>query len=147
MKKSLEGMGRLELDAAKITEKYTGRKDEIGTISSAVGTLSSTIKNAVNDIGRILGEMSEGNLTVDVSKNKEYYIGDLKALAESLEKLNVLNSGLVSLMRNISIAAEQVHSGSGQVATGSNYLSTASIEQTASIEALAGSIHQIEGQA
>ena len=65
-------MGRLELDAAKITEKYTGRKDEIGTISSAVGTLSSTIKNAVNDIGRILGEMSEGNLTVDVSKNKEY---------------------------------------------------------------------------
>ena len=147
VKKSLEGMGRLELDAAKITEKYTGRKDEIGTISSAVGTLSSTIKNAVNDIGRILGEMSEGNLTVDVSKNKEYYIGDLKALAESLEKLNVLNSGLVSLMRNISIAAEQVHSGSGQVATGSNYLSTSSIEQTASIEALAGSIHQIEGQA
>lgn len=147
VKKSLEGMGRLELDAAGITEKYADRKDEIGTISSAVGTLSSTIKNAVNDIGCILGEMSEGNLTVDVSKNKEYYIGDLKALAESLEKLNVLNSGLVSLMRNISIAAEQVHSGSGQVATGSNYLSTASIEQTASIEALAGSIHQIEGQA
>lgn len=147
VKKSLEGMGRLELDAAEITEKYADRKDEIGTISNAVGTLSSTIKNAVNDIGRILGEMSEGNLTVDVSKNKEYYLGDLKALAESLEKLNVLNSGLVSLMRNISIAAEQVHSGSGQVATGSNYLSTASIEQTASIEALAGSIHQIEGQA
>ncbi|MBP0958099.1 MAG: methyl-accepting chemotaxis protein [Oscillospiraceae bacterium] len=147
VKKSLEGMGRLELDAAEITEKYADRKDEIGTISNAVCTLSSTIKNAVNDIGRILGEMSEGNLTVDVSKNKEYYIGDLKALAESLEKLNVLNSGLVSLMRNISVAAEQVHSGSGQVATGSNYLSTASIEQTASIEELAGSIHQIEGQA
>ena len=68
-------------------------------------------------------------------------------LGDSLEKLNDLNSGLVSLMRNISIAAEQVHSGSGQVATGSNYLSTASIEQTVSIEALANSIHQIEVQA
>lgn len=147
VKDSIEGIGRLDLDAARLSEKYTDRKDEIGIISNAVSTLSVTLKNAVNDIGRILGEMSEGNLTVDVSQNKEYYIGDLKVLGDSLEKLNDLNSGLVSLMRNISIAAEQVHSGSGQVATGSNYLSTASIEQTVSIEALANSIHQIEVQA
>ena len=147
VKDSIEGIGRLELDAAKITEKYTGRKDEVGKISDAVTSLSITLKNAVDDIGRILGEMSKGNLTVDVSQNKKYYIGDLGALAVSLEKLNVLNSNLVSLMKNISIAAEQVHSGSGQVATGSNYLSNASIEQTVSIEALANSIHQIEGQA
>ena len=91
--------------------------------------------------------MSEGNLTVDVSQNKSYYIGDLEALAASLEKLNRLNSSLVELMHNISSAAEQVHSGSGQVATGSNYLSAASIEQTVSIEELANSIHKIEGQA
>lgn len=147
VKDSIEGIGRLELDAAKITEKYTGRKDEVGKISDAVMSLSITLKNAVNDIGRILGEMSAGNLTVDVSQNKEYYIGDLGAIVASLEKLNVLNSNLESLMKNISIAAEQVHSGSGQVATGSNYLSKASIEQTVSIEALANSIHQIEGQA
>lgn len=147
VKDSIEGIGRLDLEAAKITEKFTGRKDEVGKISDAVHNLSITLKNAVSDMGRILGDMSEGNLTVDVSQNKEYYIGDLKALSNSLEKLNVLNSDLVSLMKNISIAAEQVHSGSGQVATGSNYLSTASIEQTVSIEALAQSIHQIEGQA
>lgn len=147
VKNAIEGIGAFNLDAAKTTEKYAGRKDEIGKISDAVSTLSVTLKNAINDIGRILGEMSEGNLTVDVSQNKDYYIGDLKVLAESLEKLNVLNSSLVELMHNISVAAEQVHSGSGQVATGSNYLSSASIEQTSSIEALAQSIHQIEGQA
>lgn len=147
VKNAIEGIGAFNLDAARITEKYSGRKDEIGKISDAVSTMSVTLKNAVNDIGRILGEMSEGNLTVDVSQNKDYYIGDLKVLAESLEKLNILNSNLVELMHNISVAAEQVHSGSGQVATGSNYLSSASIEQTSSIEALAESIHQIEGQA
>ncbi|MGN0648919.1 MAG: methyl-accepting chemotaxis protein [Oscillospiraceae bacterium] len=147
VKKSLEGIGQLELDAAKITEKYIGRKDEIGTISAAVSKLSSTLRNAIDDIKYIIGEMSEGNLTVDVSKNKDFYIGDLKALAESLEKLNHLNSDLVTLMKNISAAADEVHSGSGQVATGSNYLSKASIEQTMSIESLADTIHQIEGQA
>lgn len=147
VKDSIEGLGRLELDTAKLTEKYMGRKDEVGKIANAVGTLSVTLKNAINDIERILGEMSEGNLTVDVSRNKSYYIGDLKAIAESLDKLNLLNSNLVELMRNISCAAEQVHSGSGQVANGSNYLSKASIEQTESVEALAGNIHKIEGQA
>lgn len=147
VKKSIEGIGRLELDAAKLTEKYTGRKDEVGKISDALSKLSVTLKNAVNDIGRIIGEMSEGNLTVDVAQNKDYYIGDFKALANSLEKLNQLNSSLVELMRNITEAAEQVHMGSGQVATGSNYLSSAAIEQTASIELLAQNIHEIEGQA
>lgn len=147
VKKSIEGIGRLELDAAKLTEKYTGRKDEVGKISDALSKLSVTLKNAVNDIGRIIGEMSEGNLTVDVAQNKDYYIGDFKALANSLEKLNQLNSSLVELMRNITEAAEQVHTGSGQVATGSSYLSSAAIEQTASIELLAQNIHEIEGQA
>ena len=84
VKKSIEGIGRLELDAAKLTEKYTGRKDEVGKISDALSKLSVTLKNAVNDIGRIIGEMSEGNLTVDVAQNKDYYIGDFKALANSL---------------------------------------------------------------
>lgn len=147
VKNSIEGIGRLELDAAKLTEKYTGRKDEVGRISDAVGALSVTLKNAVNDIGRVIGEMSEGNLTVNVSENRSYYIGDLEDLAVSLEKLNRLNSELVELMRNISTAAEQVHSGSGQVAKGSGYLSAASVEQTSSIEELANSIHKIEGKA
>ncbi|MGN0639883.1 MAG: methyl-accepting chemotaxis protein [Oscillospiraceae bacterium] len=147
VKKSIEGIGRLELDAAKLTEKYTGRKDEVGKISDALSHLSVTLKNAVNDIGRILGEMSEGNLTVDVAQNKDYYIGDFTAIANSLEKINRLNSNLVELMRNITEAAEQVHTGSGQVATGSNYLSAASIEQTSSIDQLAENIHEIEGQA
>lgn len=147
VKKSIEGIGRLELDAAKLTEKYTGRKDEVGKISDALSHLSVTLKNAVNDIGRILGEMSEGNLTVDVAQNKDYYIGDFTAIANSLEKINRLNSNLVELMRNITKAAEQVHTGSGQVATGSIYLSAASIEQTSSIDQLAENIHEIEGQA
>ena len=147
VKRSIEGIGRLDLDAAKITEKFTGRKDEIGTISDAVSNLSITLKNAVNDISRIIGEMSEGNLTVDVSQNKDFYIGDLRTLAESLEKLNVLNSELVELMHNISVAADHVHSGSGQVATGSNYLSEASVDQTEAIETLANSIHRIEKEA
>lgn len=144
---AIDGIGRLELDSVKITEKYTGRKDEVGKIAIAISTLSITLKNAVNDIGRILGEMSEGNLTVDVSENRNYYIGDLDTLAVSLEKLNKLNSSLVELMHNISTAAEQVHSGSGQVATGSNFLSEASVEQTVSVETLANNIHKIEEQA
>ena len=102
---------------------------------------------SVNDISRIIGEMSEGNLTVDVSQNRDFYIGDLNAIAESLGKLNVLNSDLVELMHNISVAADHIHSGSGQVATGSNYLSKASVEQTESIETLASNIRRIEKEA
>ena len=147
VQESIEGIGRLDLDAAKLTEKFTGRKDEIGTISDAISNLSITLKYAVNDISRIIGEMSEGNLTVDVSQNRDFYIGDLNAIAESLGKLNVLNSDLVELMHNISVAADHIHSGSGQVATGSNYLSKASVEQTESIETLAANIRRIEKEA
>lgn len=147
VKNSIEGIGRLELDAANQIEKYAGRRDEVGRISDAVARLSTTLKNTVKDIERVIGEMSEGNLTVNVSENRSCYIGDLEGLAVSLQKLNHLNSELVQLMQNISTAAEQVHTGSGQVATGSGFLSAASVEQTASIEELANSIHKIEGKA
>lgn len=145
--KAVEGISKFELESANHIEKYAERKDEIGQMSASVGALSTTLKNSINDIGRIVDEMSNGNLSVNVSQNKSFYIGDLKSLADSLEKLSRFNAELVYLMKSISDAAEQVHAGSEQVSTGSNYLSKASMEQTDSISDIAQDIHQIELQA
>lgn len=136
-------LGNIQLDAANDIEKYTFRNDEIGNIANAVNMLCLSLKNATNDIGRILGEMADENFAVDVEKNRHYYVGDFSVLAENLE---AIKDKLTTVLRNISTAAEQVNTGSGQVAAGAQTLSEGTVEQTVSIDELAKNLGAIEAQ-
>lgn len=136
-------LGNIRLDAADNIEKYTRRKDEIGNIANAVNMLCISLKSATADIGRILGEMADENFAVDVEMNRNYYIGDFAVLADNLA---AIKSKLSNVLTDISHAAEQVNSGSEQVAAGAQTLSQGTVEQTASIEELAGNLETIEEQ-
>ncbi|MBP1560074.1 MAG: methyl-accepting chemotaxis protein [Oscillospiraceae bacterium] len=136
-------LGNIQLDAGDNIEKYTYRKDEIGNIANAVNMLCLSLKNATNDIGRILGEMADENFAVDVDMNRNYYMGDFSVLADNLE---AIKSKLTTVLTDIHAAAEQVNSGSGQVAAGAQVLSQGTIEQTASIDELARNLQTIEEQ-
>lgn len=136
-------LGNIQLDAGDNIEKYTYRKDEIGNIANAVNMLCLSLKNATNDIGRILGEMADENFAVDVDMNRNYYMGDFSVLADNLE---AIKSKLTTVLTDINVAAEQVNSGSGQVAAGAQVLSQGTIEQTASIDELARNLQTIEEQ-
>lgn len=140
---SIIKLGNIQLDADKDLKSYISRGDEIGKISNAVSMLCNTLKNASDDIGRILGEMANENLAVDVAVNKHYYIGDFEVLAENLE---MIKSKLTRVMSDISTAAQQVNSGSGQVAMGAQTLSQGAVEQTVAIDDLAQNLDLIETQ-
>ena len=134
-------LGRLNLDAAKNIEQYTKRKDEVGHIAVAVESLCGTLKNASDDVARILGEMANENFSVDVEQNKQYYIGDFAVIAE---KLHVIKNNLVTVMEEIYMAADQVDAGSVQVASGAQLLSQGAMEQSAAIDEIVYNIRDIE---
>lgn len=136
-------LGNIHLNAAGSIEKYTHRNDEIGNIAAAVNSLSVSLKNATDDIGRILSEMADENFAVDIEMNKECYIGDFSALADNLR---AIKSKLTAVLTNIYTAAEEVDSGSGYVANGAQTLSQGTVEQSISIEQLAQNLETIENQ-
>ncbi|MCI7349903.1 MAG: methyl-accepting chemotaxis protein [Ruminococcus sp.] len=136
-------IGNIQLDAADELVGLTARNDEIGHIASATQQLCYNLKNAVGDIGRILGEMADKNLAVDTELNSGFYAGDLGELLDDLRKIQ---TNFVDVMGNIVTAAEQVNSGSGEVASGAQMLSQGTIEQTASIEGLAHNIRDFDAQ-
>ncbi len=136
-------LGNIQLDAAKDVEKLASRDDEIGHIAVAAGLLCANLKKSVDDIGRILGELANQNLAVDTKLNEKYYIGDFRKLFDDLNKIQ---TNLLDVMGSISVATEQVNSGSGQVAEGAQTLSEGTVRQTVSIDELAQNINSINSQ-
>ena len=140
---AINRLGNIQLDESEDIKKLAVRDDEIGHIAKASDLLCTNLKNAVDDIGRILGEMANKNLAVDTELNKSYYFGEFSKLQENLNKIR---GSLLSVMGDISEAADQVNSGSGQVADGAQTLSEGTIEQTASIDELAQNISNFDNQ-
>lgn len=114
--------------------------DETGRLSEATRTVVTSQNHIINDIGRILAAMADGNLNVDTEENCAFYAGDYEKL---LYFLSEINSRLTIIMSQINSAADQVTSGSDQVSSGAQALSLGASEQAESIRRLADSINSI----
>ena len=133
----------IDLDASKDVEDLVKNPDEVGTIAAAVVDMCASLRNATNDVARILNELANENLAVDVKENSQYYTGDFSQLADSLA---IIKEKLSGVMSDINCSAEQVSSGSEQVASGALALSQGTVEQSASVEELVQSMNKIESQ-
>lgn len=87
MERAIRRLGNLELSADQELAAFYNRKDEIGMIAQTIHHVCSCLQKTIDDIGRILGEMADGNIAVDVEKNEDYYIGDFKVLSENLKSI------------------------------------------------------------
>ena len=143
MESAIRRLGNLELSADQELEAFYGRTDEIGMIAQTIHHVCDCLKKTIDDIGRILGEMADGNMTVDVKKNEAYYIGDFKVLAESL---NSIRTHLTNVMRDITQIANQVDSGANQVSAGAQALSQGTMQQEVSINGLVSNVTDITEQ-
>lgn len=143
VEKAVQNLGELRFNETVSIENTIRRNDEIGNIASAVKRLCLSLKNASDDIGRILGKFAEGDLTVDTQKNKQYYIGDFSVISDNLSSIKEKMSSVLS---NIYSASEQVHSGSEQVASVAKTLSNGTDEQNNSVGELAENLSAIEKQ-
>ena len=94
-------------------------------------------------MGRILGEMANGNLTVDVTANESYYIGDFKALSASLQSIH---ANLVNVIRDISQVAGQVDTSADEVSSGAQALAQGTTEQAAAVNGLMTNVTAITSQ-
>lgn len=119
------------------------RNDETGHLMHALHTVVRNLNGMIQDIGRILEAMADGDLDVDTLEGIVYYRGDFEKLQvyaqDIAEKLN-------STMTEINGSADQVAAGAGYVSDGAQNLSRGAMEQTSSIEELATSIHMISEQ-
>lgn len=143
MERAIGRLGNLELSADKELEAFYHRKDEIGRIAQTIHHVCGCLRKTIDDIGRILGEMADGNIAVDVTQNEAYYIGDFKVLAESLKSIR---GHLIDVMCNITQVASQVESGANQVSAGAQALSLGAVQQKDSIDGLVSNIMDITEQ-
>lgn len=143
VERAIRNLGNLDLSADRDLEGFYGRADEIGMIAETTHSVCGCLRKTIEDVGRILGELADGNLTVDVVKNEEYYIGDFRVLSENLK---TIQANLTNVMRDIAQIASQVDTGAEQVATGAQTLSQGTMEQTVSIEGLVSNVTTITSQ-
>ncbi len=140
---AIDSLGKFDLSADRGLEQFYGRKDEIGMIANATHDVCHHLAKSVEDIARILGEMADGNLTVDVEKNKMYYIGSLEVLVESLQ---TIRSKLTKVLKEIAHVSKQVNAEAEQVSTRAESLSQGASEQASSIQELSEAINYISEQ-
>ncbi len=143
MESAIRRLGNLELSADHELEAFYGRTDEIGMIAQTIHHVCDCLRKTIEDIGRILGEMADGNIAVDVAKNEEYYIGDFRVLAESLKSIR---THLTEVMRDITQIANQVDVGANQVSAGAQALSQGTMQQKDSISGLVSNVTDITEQ-
>ncbi len=143
VERAIGRLGDLNLSADQELAVFYGREDEIGMIAQTAHRVCGCLRKTIDDVGRVLGEMAHGNLTVDVAENEAYYIGDFKDLFESLKSIH---ANLVKVIRDISHVANQVDTSADLVSTGAQALSQGTTEQAASIEGLVSNVTAITSQ-
>ena len=119
------------------------RGDEIGSIARTTHALCDRLRLTIEDIGRILGEMADGNIAVDVSCGESYYIGDFQVLSQSLK---TIRTKLLRLTRNIAQVSNHVTDEAYQVSQNSGSLLDGIQTQEASVVRLTESTDDIAAQ-
>lgn len=143
VERAIACLGELNLSADQELEPFYDRSDEIGMIAQTTHRVCNCLRKTIDDVGRILGEIADGNLTVDVTANEAYYIGDFKALSTSLQSIH---ANLVRIIRDISQVAGQVDTSAELVSSGAQALAHGTAEQAASVDGLMTNVTAITSQ-
>ena len=140
---AIERLGRLELEADPELKLLYEREDEIGSIAQTTRALCERLRLTIDDISRILGEMADGNIAVDVSRGESYYIGDFQILSQSLK---TIRSKLLRLTRNIAQVSGRVAGEADQVTQNTGSLTQGIQAQETSVNRLTESMDAITAQ-
>ena len=143
VERAIGRLGDLNLSADQELEPFYGRSDEIGMIAQTTHRVCGCLRKTIDDVGRILGEMAQGNFAVDIRENESYYIGDFQALSASLQSIH---ANLVNVIRDISQVAGQVGASAVRVSEEAQALAQGTTEQAASVDGLVTNVTAITAQ-
>ena len=116
---------------------YNFSNDEIGRFVVRLREAKTDVSSYLDDISRILSEMSDGNFTAQTGAE---YHGDFTEIKDSFDKIK---AALTDIITNIDRSSQDVSNGSGQIAEGSQMLADGTTQQAAAIEQLSASIEDI----
>lgn len=102
--------------------------DEMGVLAQELNMTIGHIKGYVYDIRHVLGEISNGNIALDVESE---YLGDFVAIKDSL---NQIIDSLNATMREIQLCGDQLSTGALNLASGAQILAQGSAEQTQAMD-------------
>jgi len=110
------------------------RGDEIGVLAKALDSMADNLARQAE----LAEQIADGNLNVDVQLASEK---DQLGLA-----LQTMVVNLNDILGQIQVAAEQIASGSGEVADSSQALSQGATESASSLEEISASLNQLSSQ-
>ncbi|MEB0140738.1 MULTISPECIES: methyl-accepting chemotaxis protein [unclassified Undibacterium] len=114
-----------------------GRTGFFGKLSQDINRLMATSDEGLNEVLRVLGAISKGDLTQTIVKEYAGTFGALKAASnETVDKLSQIVTDVINATDALSNASEQV-------SATSQALSQAASEQAASVEETSASIEQM----
>ena len=137
-----ESSRKLEQGDFDVEINYT-KDDEIGSMVASQKRLIGTLQAIVEDITRQLHELEEGNLTLDLDQNRQYYKGAFAPIHDSIAEIS---QTLNHTIRDIRTASEEVSTGSAQVAAGAQALAQGSTEQASSVEEVSDAMGHISSK-
>ena len=115
----------------------TRHRGQFKEVVRGLNELVEAIVDPINEIKRVMGAMSNGDLTQSISKE---YQGEFKALKEAI---NETTTKLASTIAEVNNTAESLVSATSQVSATAQTLSQASSEQAASVEETSASIEEM----
>jgi methyl-accepting chemotaxis protein len=113
------------------------RQDEIGQTLHAMANMADKLRGSFGDVVRVMGAVSNGDLTQRIEKSYE------GAFAELKEYTNNTVTKLSQVVAEVGGAADQLQRASSQVSATAQSLSQASSEQAAGVEQTSASIEQM----
>ncbi len=130
-----DNMSKGNLGVADSNYKFSD--DEIGRFVKNLEGTKHTLNSYINDISRILSTMAEGDFT---SVPSVQYIGDFEEIKVSFDKIR---DTLYFIITNMNASADDVMSGTTQIAEGSQMLAEGTTRQATAIDELSASLASI----
>ena len=124
-----EGKLELQLDYHK--------DDELGDLAQTLERSLAVIRSCVEDINRIMGELSNGSFAVHT---RAEFIGDFSSIERSIDSFTTAMSGALELINN---AEQQISANAEQLSSGAQSLAQGATEQASSVEEMFAQLDEI----
>ena len=116
-------------------------KNELGQLANTLETSMALIHSYVEDITRIMGELSQGNFNVHT---QERFIGDFRAIEESI---NSFTTDISNAMGQIDQAAGDVSGSADHISSSAQTMAQGATEQASSVEELFAALAEMQKDA
>lgn len=116
---SIDRLGNMDLSANEMLKNYSGRKDEVGIVCSALDRTCTNLKRYIGEVDTQLSVMSEGDFTRECN---EEFAGEFAKLQDSM---NTIQESLRDSFGKINTITGELVFGAQSVADSSGSLANA----------------------